>query len=115
MQKKRVPPVAPGGTPAAPATKQSLQPHVSTPPGVRIASLDGLGDETLLRLTDVAHILAEDYSTSYRRVSTGDVPSIRLGARSLRVRAGDLRAYLAARERRRDDSVPTPWGARHAS
>ncbi|MHB8230682.1 MAG: helix-turn-helix transcriptional regulator [Vulcanimicrobiaceae bacterium] len=80
-----------------------------------MASLDKLGDETLLRVVDVAHILSEDYSTSYRRVATGQIVSIRLGARSLRVRAGDLRAFLAARERRRDDATPTPWGSRHAS
>ncbi len=63
----------------------------------KITSLIGLPDDYKLTITDVAHILNEDYSSSYTRVMRGDIPSIRIGDRALRIEVVHLREFIEQR------------------
>jgi len=59
-----------------------------------LTSLEGLPDDYMLKINDVASVLNEDYTTAYERIVSGGMPFHRTGARSIRVTAGDLRAYI---------------------
>jgi excisionase family DNA binding protein len=50
-----------------------------------------------LKATDVAKRLRVDKSHVYRLIESGELPSVRIGERTVRVPAGGLEAYLEAR------------------
>lgn len=52
--------------------------------------------DRLLTLADVADFLAVSLSTVRRLVRDGNLPAVRVGQRSIRVRPEDLEAYLQA-------------------
>lgn len=64
-----------------------------------------ISDEHLLTLYDVARILGTTYDLARELVNRGSLTSIRISPKNIRVRAGDLRAFLTAgvrgHERRR--------------
>jgi excisionase family DNA binding protein len=52
----------------------------------------------LLRIDDVADVLAVSRSMAWKLVAQGDIRSVRIG-RAVRVRPADLDAYLASPDR----------------
>lgn len=50
--------------------------------------------EKLLRIKEVASITGEDVMTVYRRIRTGEIASIRIGQRGVRVAESELQRWL---------------------
>lgn len=59
-----------------------------------VTSLAGLADEQQLTLNDVAAVLNRHYSSAHELVTTGKIPFIRTGPRSIRVEVGALRKFI---------------------
>ncbi len=51
----------------------------------------------LLTLAEAAEVLRVSAKTVRRRIEGGDLPAVRLGPRTLRVREDDLQRYIATR------------------
>jgi excisionase family DNA binding protein len=58
--------------------------------------VDGMDDRSgrLLRIDDIADRLAISRSMAWKLVAIGELPAVRIG-RAVRVRPGDLEAYVA--------------------
>jgi excisionase family DNA binding protein len=65
-----------------------------------------MSHDGLLRAADVATTLCVSRSLAYQLMRNGDIPSVRIGHRSLRVRPTDLDAYIAAHVFSKDGCVP---------
>lgn len=59
-----------------------------------MTSLAGLPDDEQLTLNDVASVLKHHYSTAHELVTTGKIPFIRTGPRSIRVEVRALRRFI---------------------
>ncbi len=57
------------------------------------------GNLELLTITDVCHVLGMGKSWVYRRVRSGEIPSVKLG-RNIKVRRQDLETYLEEQRQR---------------
>lgn len=55
------------------------------------------GIEPLLKPREVAAILSVSRSHVYQLISSGQIPSVRVGERTVRVRRSDLEAYIESR------------------
>ena len=53
--------------------------------------------EPFLSCTDLARMLHISRSKAYGLVQSGEIPSVRIGTSSVRVRPSDLRAYITSR------------------
>ena len=53
--------------------------------------------ERLLTVDEVSDVTRENIVTTYRRIRCGEIPSLRIGKRSLRVREKDLFEWLKIR------------------
>ena len=53
--------------------------------------------EPMLSCNDLARVLHISRSKAYALVQSGEIPSVRIGSTSVRVRPSDLRAYIASR------------------
>ncbi len=60
---------------------------------------DGRGGLELLSIADVCRTLGMGKSWTYRRLKSGEIPSVKLG-RSIKVRREDLEEYLESRRYR---------------
>ena len=81
-----------------------------------VSSLDEVSGSALLTIAECAHILRCTYGTVHELVQKGEILSIRVSAKNIRVRASDLRAYLDARVRgRRREPLFPPMRAHRAT
>ena len=53
--------------------------------------------KTFLSIREAAEILSVSPTSVYRMIKAGKLPAVRIGERSLRIRAGDLDQYIEAR------------------
>jgi excisionase family DNA binding protein len=53
--------------------------------------------ESVLRVRDVAAVLRCSQSQVYATIARGEIPSVRIGERAVRVTRRDLEAFLASR------------------
>jgi excisionase family DNA binding protein len=66
--------------------------------------------ERLLSRREVREVLGVSTVTIARMVASGDLPVVRVGARTL-IDPADLRAYIAARKSRLNDDDPAGTGS----
>lgn len=66
-----------------------------------VQSLDEVSGSTLLTIAECAHILRLTYGTVHEVVQKGEMLSIRVSPKNIRVRASDLRAYIDSHVRGR--------------
>ncbi len=81
-----------------------------------ISTLDGVPDSALLTLYDCGRVLGCGYGLAREIADRGDLPSIRISPKNIRVRASDLRAYIDShvRARHREPLFP-PMRAHRAT
>lgn len=65
-------------------------------------------EQLLLKPMDVAHVLGISKSKVYELLSTGELPSIRIG-KSIRVSTEDLRKWVASRTQ--SEAIHMPFRA----
>ncbi len=84
--------------------------------GETVTSLSGVSNDSLLTLHECAHILRCTYGTVREAANRGEIVSIRVSPKNIRVRASDLRAYIDShvRGRHREPLFP-PLRAHRAS
>ncbi len=82
-----------------------------------VTCLDGVADDALLTLQECGHILRIGYALAARLADSGDLLSIRVSPKNIRVRAADLRAYIDGhlRGRHREKIFPAPQRAQRAT
>lgn len=56
--------------------------------------MNTLNDSPLLRVSEVSKVLGMPSSSTYALIAAGDIPSHRLGPRTIRVQADDLDDYI---------------------
>ena len=85
--------------------------------GETVTSLDGIADDEMLTLQECGHILRIGYALASRLADSGDLPSVRVSPKNIRVRAADLRAYIDGhlRGRRREKLFPKSQRAQRAT
>jgi excisionase family DNA binding protein len=64
---------------------------------------ENLAIPKLLKLPQVAEILQVSRTQAYRLASTGELPSIRFGGQTVRVRVDDLQKFIEENRRNGDD------------
>lgn len=55
------------------------------------------GDNQLLKIVEVAAVLKVSRSQIYRLIAQGDLPHVRFGEETIRVRVGDLNRYIESK------------------
>jgi excisionase family DNA binding protein len=61
----------------------------------------------LLKLPQVAEILQVSRTQAYRLAATGELPSVRFGVQTVRVRLDDLQKFINENRRNGDECVRT--------
>ena len=79
--------------------RQSGNARRSSPSAKFPAASAALGSRALLRLRDVCAMVCLSRSSIYAGIAAGNFPSaLRIGVRAVRWRAGDIEAWLSAKE-----------------